>query len=90
MTPEEQEKLLRDLGAQLVSTREEIKALQESPKADPKTIKQLSDDFAGLKKTVEEIMAKMTLDPEPKPGTKPEPKPETKPKVGARGFGFFN
>ena len=84
MTPDELEKQIKSLGAELVTLREELKAIQSAPKPDPvdvaairAEIKTITDQLDALKTTDKKN------DPPPPPPAGASPAPRR------RGFGFF-
>lgn len=80
LSPEEIEKLIKSLGAELVSLREELKA---APKANPDDIAAIKAEMASVLKRLDELKdLGKKIDP-------PPPDPVPTPRKPRRGFGFF-
>lgn len=53
------EKHINELSASMVSLREELKLLKDSPKPDQDEIKSVRADLAAMKKSYDELMTKL-------------------------------
>lgn len=71
------EKQLKELGAALVTAREDLKAAKDAPRATPEDVKAIREEIAALKKSYDDLQAKLQT-----AATKATDE-------GYPGFGFF-
>lgn len=86
LNAEELEKQIKGLGEQLVTLREELKALQAAPKPDFSDVSAVKTELEMIKKRLDDLK---NLKDSGKDNDLPPPAPVPSPGKRRRGFGFF-